>query len=436
VARKPRIFISHSSKDDSYAGLVRDAVAQGLSDGFDVLLDAERLDPGDRWRAKLHRWLGVCDGAVLLFGPAALESDWVRKEATILTWRREFEREIRIVPAIFGGVRKQTLDDHGFAALQIEENQFARLSAAEEQSGTDGERAALLAQRIVKGFDGLAPLPGNSSMSLWVREVADMIRENTFLDQAADRLFEAADFEAGQDPVGSDRGAEFGVSAERVAYQILHSDPESIEQAFDELLRGQIRDQVKLVRLVTPSWVPAESAQAIAAAAERTTGRRLVALRANRTNTPDHVVLKGTCCDSRHVIVSAKSDRATTEEPEVELARLYRNDVLDKFGITDSRSASPEPEDVQRAQESFERSKKRMFVILRADATGCAVGRRLWGEFGFDRPVYVFAGDERETAEAAAGIEGIALVEPHLDAEQELLATIVANRMLGRAKGV
>ena len=67
-----KIFISHSSKS-SFASKVRDGVYAALTQKrFEVLLDKERLEPGDRWRAKLHRWLATCDAAVLLFSRDAV----------------------------------------------------------------------------------------------------------------------------------------------------------------------------------------------------------------------------------------------------------------------------------------------------------------------------------------------------------------------------
>lgn len=106
-----KIFISHSCKDFEqpadnqdpeklarwrrleFARVVRDKIVAGLrgappnGPGYKVLLDRDRLEPGDNWQAKLHGWLGTCDGAVLLLSEDSICSDWVRKEATILTWR-------------------------------------------------------------------------------------------------------------------------------------------------------------------------------------------------------------------------------------------------------------------------------------------------------------------------------------------------------------
>src|SRR5262245_18681677 len=117
---QPAIFISHSGKDFAandatipadrrarlqYARAVRDRIVAKLKvlpGRVDVLFDRLRLEPGDQWQAKLHQWLGLCHGAVILLNQEAVASAWVRKETTILTWRRALRPELRIVPVLLG----------------------------------------------------------------------------------------------------------------------------------------------------------------------------------------------------------------------------------------------------------------------------------------------------------------------------------------------
>ena len=115
-----RIFISHSCKDLqpkdgddpkskrlTFAGLVRGKIVDSLGDptpaglGYKVLLDKARLEPADNWRAKLHGWLGSCHGAVILLSEDSIASEWVRKEATILTWRKSLRPELLVMPVFW-----------------------------------------------------------------------------------------------------------------------------------------------------------------------------------------------------------------------------------------------------------------------------------------------------------------------------------------------
>ena len=95
------IFISHSCKDLEkveehdprkpalrFARQVREAFVKAVGNTHETLLDVEHLKGGDDWCAKLHEWLGSCDGAVILINAESANSDWIKKEATILTWRQ------------------------------------------------------------------------------------------------------------------------------------------------------------------------------------------------------------------------------------------------------------------------------------------------------------------------------------------------------------
>jgi hypothetical protein len=181
-----RIFISHSAKDYGeatsglsveeaiarakrleYARWVRSAVVERLdSDKFDVWLDVKSLEPGDLWRARLSRWLGSCDGAVILLNEEAAASKWLRKEATILTWRRSLKSCVEIVPALLGGFRARSLEGIGLEDLHGFE--MARLPSEEMTL----ENAGLLADQIVQKLDGLTVDETETPMTEWVQDVA------------------------------------------------------------------------------------------------------------------------------------------------------------------------------------------------------------------------------------------------------------------------
>src|SRR5215831_13971845 len=126
----PSIFLSHSS-GDGLVGQIRDRLYKQLrSRGFEVLLDRELLRGGMEWRPVLHRWLGECDGAVILFSRAALNSDWVLKESTILTWRRSLGSKVRVLPVLVGCQREQVVEHRAFKPLDLGSLQFLQFDEA------------------------------------------------------------------------------------------------------------------------------------------------------------------------------------------------------------------------------------------------------------------------------------------------------------------
>ena len=93
---QPKIFISHSAKDELTSSLLT-TLEQRLNEvGYYVLVDRTRLKIdgiGTNWRATLNQWLDICDGAVLLISPDALKSAWVHAESTILNYRHHRDKE-------------------------------------------------------------------------------------------------------------------------------------------------------------------------------------------------------------------------------------------------------------------------------------------------------------------------------------------------------
>ncbi|MGH3915691.1 MAG: toll/interleukin-1 receptor domain-containing protein [Pseudonocardiaceae bacterium] len=150
-APKASVFISHSTKDTApapgpgaddaalarwqrlqVARALREAIMLALEKlaGVEVWLDKRELQPGVLWRDALHEQLARCDGAVLLLTPEALESGWVLKEVTILTWLQALGFKVRLVP-VFLGIR------HGRSGV-------ARVRPAEpagDSSGPGGPRS-------------------------------------------------------------------------------------------------------------------------------------------------------------------------------------------------------------------------------------------------------------------------------------------------------
>ena len=159
------IFLSHSSKT-TYALRVRDRLAAELrAKGFNVLLDISGIESGDRWRSTLLRWLGECQGAVVLFSREALDrSAWVRTETTVLSWRLSRDPGFLLVPALLDGVRIDETGFDTFEPVQLREIEFAK----DETDGSldEEERVEQLVKAIVSRFDA-AQFGGPPGDPLW-----------------------------------------------------------------------------------------------------------------------------------------------------------------------------------------------------------------------------------------------------------------------------
>lgn len=76
-ARRRRIFLSYSRKDDHRAQPLR-MILEAL--GVEVFLDTETIQAGHEWASRLETALRTVHQVVVLWSSHAAESDWVRRE--------------------------------------------------------------------------------------------------------------------------------------------------------------------------------------------------------------------------------------------------------------------------------------------------------------------------------------------------------------------
>jgi TIR domain len=97
-------MISHSSKQGDLARAVSDAVAVA---GHSPKLDCLDLKNGERWHETIAWWLSVCDSAIVLLCPDAVDSPWVRYELSVLS-NRDIDERTQRSPAQSANDRAQT----------------------------------------------------------------------------------------------------------------------------------------------------------------------------------------------------------------------------------------------------------------------------------------------------------------------------------------
>jgi hypothetical protein len=247
-----RIFISHSSRDDPYAQLVRRLVKTRLeARGHTVLLDEARLEPGDEWRSVLYQWLAECDGAIILLNEGALASSWVSREASMLLWRRALGVPVRIVPVLLGALRSTSGTDSWFREL------VALEAARIDVPGTGQIEAETLAERVVAAIGDVTEFPAaNVPIGAWLREVAECL-----VGVSPDRLVRVGrrlrvrdeDWKRALLP-----GVEIFLANQFLARRL---DVDVVE-AIADLARGLTVERLQcLVGLIQSTWVDAEAAR-------------------------------------------------------------------------------------------------------------------------------------------------------------------------------
>ncbi len=252
---KRRLFISHTSKTPSATDrldLLRDAFA---AQDFDVIVDRDHLGPGDEWRREIYTWLGLCDIAVVLIAPRALDpaNPWVAREATILMWRRALDPSFMVVPVLVDGVELGDLEQGPFRDLLLNEVQGEIIT-------DDGSGAWItrLAGQLAGKLAACAPAP----LAALARPVAEQLRgiPGDVLREAAEMI----DVPLGPWKPQADLPMQLAV-------QLLHRGLESSYGALEHLaFCGLATDRlIAVIELIAPSWVDLCAAQCLAETAAR-----------------------------------------------------------------------------------------------------------------------------------------------------------------------
>jgi TIR domain-containing protein len=315
-----KVFISHSSRADPFAGEVREAVCGGLQ-GHQVFVDMVVLRPGDEWRAVLYEWLAECHAAVVLVNREALSSAWVKREVSILLWRRALGVPLTIVPVIIGDLRTQDLRDAGLGDLPGL-LQAARLTPGQGDAGVQ----ALVTEVVGRLADTEQYALDKSPMAAWVEAVAYALGQVVGLDKlvsAAQELGVAAE-DQGQvrDSVAGPRF---------LALQMLGRWQSSRLPA----AMGKIADFMptewvgRLCDHVAATWVDGEAARGLL---EFDTARPgTVVLNARYESTARHYVDRATCRAATGFAVATVTD-VTGEEFLAEFETECANAVAQLLG--------------------------------------------------------------------------------------------------------
>ncbi|MFI9206458.1 toll/interleukin-1 receptor domain-containing protein [Streptomyces sp. NPDC053048] len=307
-----KVFISHSANRDPHARALRDRVAARLNaDKYEVLLDAQEMRPGEEWRPRLYEWLRECRAAIVLLNRDALESAWVRREVSILMWRRSFNRSLFVMPVLVGDVTVEDVQEAGMSDLVTVQVARARhIPLAASYSETD-------VAEILADFRELPVYDRRDPVSAWTGRIEAQLA----------RVWDArALVEVGKALRLPERGpavAGADLSCGLLAAQMLHTH--AAAQLRDAV--GKVRDFMEptvfgnLVELVLPVWVDAASARYVLPVGHRAL-RHTVVLKASHPDTGAYYLGRAFCMDAtRYICMYADAGPWGEEDPEAELKR-------------------------------------------------------------------------------------------------------------------
>jgi hypothetical protein len=397
---KPRIFISHSAHEPAARNALDQLVA-GLEPSFKVLFDRGELIAGDEWRDKVFALMQQAHSAIILFSSSALASDWVRTEASVLTWRQTLDRgkSFKVIPVLLDPVKRTDLEDKKFAPLRLTTLQLVR---------TDDP--AQIVREVITGLRHLtvAP-PPETPLEKLERKIAFLLRE---IKEA--ELLEAAramDVDV----------SEWNESSEYpmlLAGEMLRRGLPSASSALRELSDFLGPDNTStLIELIAPVWVSLHAASHIPRIATREdTAARLISVNGG-DEYPDFTAshfIRRACCRTPSTCWPILPVPNQSGEDEVgyykrTIRELIKTKVVKVEGAKDSL--------IQSVLKNRERDQEPIFIVFYPPGPPPEVSAALRTEFP-TVTFFVLTGSQSSSG-AARLPEGVELLEPKLNPGEE-----------------
>lgn len=346
---KPLIFISHSARDET-ARRILFSLYRRLGRQFEVLLDKERLRLNDFWRRELHTWMGLCHGAVVLLSKDAVKnSPWVKRESTILGFRREADENFVLIPVLLPPITHEDLTKGDFAPLALNEIQMA-----------EGQSVDAVVDIVIKRLEPLLERLSNLTALQKIQSVLGSLllevenKDHTVLIRAAEVLGKSLKWRSD------------GKYSLQLARELLSSE---FEQMMDVLvlLTPYFDDREKVLRVLkqlTPFWVNPDAVAQLPHMHKRPRKQRAVMVNGVEHPFTGRCYIQRACSGTYDWVFAKIIEQMGYEEtPEVQIKLIeddIRKQILPQIGLDEEEEGGP----VDLDEDFDEREKKEPFFIL------------------------------------------------------------------------
>jgi hypothetical protein len=235
------------------------AVCTGLAEkGFDILVDnGGQLYAGVDWELRINEWMAECHAAVILFSTAALrDSDWVKKEAAILSWRRELQKDFVLIPVLLEGITPEDLEQGLYRILRITKSQCIRNANTAQQ----------IADKVALGLPPamIVPMTPFERLQRVLSKILKECADPEMLEYAWSNL----DGDNKPELCIDSNGQGFEAAFARFMLRNRHEAMRNLIKVLDIVELGIKEDTaMELSRYLASLWVDAEAAGVISAAA-------------------------------------------------------------------------------------------------------------------------------------------------------------------------
>lgn len=408
-----KLFISHSSKldglhVDGLSGQANlnflksscDLIQEYYGDRIELLVDLN-LQAGDQWERRLNEWLFECHAAVFLFSLNAInKSEWVKKEAAILSARKSLDSSLKLIPILLDKQDAKVLTEGYFSTLRIQANQCVR-NVTSAMDVLKGVRQAL-------GEPENLPPTNPTLFDILVQDIKEIISRETD-EHKLERLLTKLSIQA--IPIGPQLNQVDRYSSVLARYMVYDGQKSLMHvQKVIDGLRMSEDDAFSLLKIVRALWVDSSAAGLIPSGNEL---GKFFALNGELVGLSDPTI--GTQCYT----LERYLERAWPMTDQIKVITLSKMDSLDS--IQEELRCRFRPDFPRnRAEDAIARENKHVVVLLPAKA-GNFPDHRLLEDLRaqkapYSRLIYVFDTGAELPSEIPNGIHRI---EPKLDVNTE-----------------
>jgi hypothetical protein len=276
MARKPRLFFSHSTEDGSSDRAILMGLADALKDDYDILLDRTSLVPGSNWRPIIDGWIIGCDAALILITPGSIARQYCQYEWAILSLRRKTQERFLILPIYLGSTPNDIKD---------RPDQISEISGYFNFDTIDS-----LGRKLKERLSAEPFLKQRTRMQILLIDqyLRETIRQQQVIENAAENI----NLDLGAWDPTADKWLKFAIRLMAAGLTQAFPALQDLKRFFGRANADEFGYIVDLIGFC--SWVDANSAHRIRACAVRdATGRTLFGLNVERAETANCYVLTG-----------------------------------------------------------------------------------------------------------------------------------------------
>lgn len=336
---RPRIFISHHADEEPATKDLMEQLREKLeSQGYKVVIDKDRLLRDATWQNDLYTWMGLSHAAITLISNAALKSDWVRREASVLTARPSVESEFTLVPVVLDSVDLADLEKGSFDGYGLARFKPIEITELEKRGEDPVEAIVAAVTSKLKNPQGKPKMPYATNLEKLEEQIVTHLSD--IPDNQKTKLYARVAAQLGLDYSVLSSFADADTVIVRTLWQAKLED---MIRSLKELHPGfRSEDAYKeLVQMFLPIWVDPCAARWIPGVAKRQTDRRILGLNAHEPNvTGFHYVYRAFSSSKRQALPLAPitlSDVYDIDATIREIRLSLKTYVYGGLNLTDAR---------------------------------------------------------------------------------------------------